>query len=428
MSGDTAIGIFAERPSPHHAALRRRPVLRQTVQTPLPLLLLLSLNVLPTAPPATQETQDRIAGELRATLPLVLQTFVDARVISGGVVAVTDAENTLFETATGFTSLRPQQAMPAGTSFYLASITKPMTATAFMRLVEAGEVSLDAPVSDYLPEFKDLKGPDGGSVVVTVRHCLTHTSGLNDDRESAAGTLAEFVREMASRPVHFAPGSRWQYSRGLDVIGRIAEVTTGLSYEDFMRKQLFEPLGMDHTDFGPPPDGQVAMPYRLVPGTGGLEPTPMDDLRLGSFTPFRPRWAVPSAGSFSTAADLAKFARFLLNRGRANDRQLLSEESVAELTRLQTGDLTTGFTPGNGWALGFCVVRSPQHVTRDVSPGTFGHGGVYGPQFWVDPEAGLAQIILFERSDIGNADGSDVREAVHAAARRAVRAAGSVGR
>ena len=295
-----------------------------------------------------------------------------------------------------------------------------MTAAAFMQLVDEGKVSLDDPVSKYLPIFEKTKTADGTPVTITVRQCLTHTSGLDGDRNSAATSLAEFVDEMAGRPVLFEPGQRWQYSRAIDVVGRIAEVVTGDDYAAFMATRLFEPLGMSDTGFTPPESGRNAPPHRLLAATGGLEPTPIEVARLGSFEPYNPAFPVPSAGSFSTGPDLAKFARFLLNKGRLGDRRLLSERAVEEMTAVQTGDLAAGFTPGSAWALGFGVARSPQHVTRALSPGTFGHGGVWGPQLWVDPTRGIAQIILYERSDIGNSDGADLREAVHVAVRRAL--------
>ena len=366
----------------------------------------------------TEDHPLSIADRLEYAVPAMLRTFVDASIVSGAVIVVTDPQQSILTTAAGYRMIQPPAAMAVDDRFFLASITKPMTAAAFLRLVDENRVALDDPVSKYLPAFVDTKLADGTPAVITVRHCLTHTSGLDADRESSAATLAEFVDEMAGRPVRFEPGSRWQYSRAIDVIGRIAEVVTGQTYAEFMRTQLWDPLGMADTSFEPPRGSRDARPYRLVEGTGGLEPTPADDLRLGSFRPYQPAFAVPSAGAFSTGGDLARFARLLLNRGRAGGQQILTENAVDEMTGVQTGELTTGFTPGNGWGLGVCVVRYPQHVSRSLSPGSFGHGGVWGPQLWVDPQRGIAQILLYERSDIGNSDGSDVREAMHETVRR----------
>jgi CubicO group peptidase (beta-lactamase class C family) len=118
---------------------------------------------------------------------------------------------------------------------------------------------------------------------------------------------------------------------------------------------------------------------------------------------------------------MARFYQAILNGGELDGRRIVSRESVHEMTRVQTGDLTTGFTPGNGWGLGWCVIREPEGVTRMLSPGTFGHGGAFGTQGWVDPKREMIFVLLIQRANLGNSDGSKIREALQALAVEAIR-------
>ena len=117
----------------------------------------------------------------------------------------------------------------------------------------------------------------------------------------------------------------------------------------------------------------------------------------------------PSGGLFSTAADMARFYQMILNGGELDGRRIVSAAAVREMTKIQTGDLTTGFTDGNGWGLGWCLVRQPQGVTAMLSPGTFGHGGAFGTQGWVDPQRQMIFVLLIQRTGFGNSDAADIR-------------------
>ena len=140
---------------------------------------------------------------------------------------------------------------------------------------------------------------------------------------------------------------------------------------------------------------------------------------LNGFSPaFRDRYPAPNGGLFSTASDYARFCRMLLNGGALDGRQLLKPETVKRMSTIQTGDLKTGFTAGNGWGLGVCVVREPQGVTAMLSPGTFGHGGAYGTQAWIDPVKNLVYVLMIQRSNLKDSDASDVRYAFQAAVPR----------
>jgi CubicO group peptidase (beta-lactamase class C family) len=133
-----------------------------------------------------------------------------------------------------------------------------------------------------------------------------------------------------------------------------------------------------------------------------------------------PRTPNPSGGLFSTAADMNRFYQMVLNGGELDGTRILSAQAVRQMTTIQTGDLKTGFTPGNGWGLGWCVVRDPQEVTKRISSGTFGHGGAFGTQGWVDPERQMIFVLMIQRTNFGNSDGSDIRQAFHDLAVEAV--------
>ena len=152
---------------------------------------------------------------------------------------------------------------------------------------------------------------------------------------------------------------------------------------------------------------------------GELEATAVGIL-YGKAPTSRDRFPAANGGLFSTAPDYARFCRMILNGGELDGKRYLKPESVTLMTSVQTGDLKTGFTPGNGWGLGWCVVREPQGVTAMLSPGTFGHGGAYGTQAWIDPVKKRVYVLMVQRANFPNSDGSEVRRAFQEAASAAL--------
>ncbi|MFM2242222.1 MAG: Esterase EstB [Verrucomicrobiota bacterium] len=297
--------------------------------------------------------------------------------------------------------------------FWIASMTKPVTGFAVMMLQEEGKLDLDDPVSKHLPEFADLKGPDGKAASVTLLQCLTHTSGLAEptpEASRAATDLAGIMASIVSQPLQFTPGSRWQYCQSsINTAARVVEVVSGMSFPDFLEKRIFTPLGMKDTTFYPD-EKQAAHLVASYQRTdeGKLEPVPLFFLD-GKPVTSRDRYPRANGGLFSTAADYLRFCQMLLDGGKVDDHRLLSAEGVATLTRIHTGDLETGFTPGNGWGVGTCVIREPQGVTAMLSPGSFGHGGAYGTQAWIDPVKKRIFLLMVQRSNFPNSDASSVR-------------------
>lgn len=278
---------------------------------------------------------------------------------------------------------------------------------------------MEDPVSRYIPAFAGTTLSDGRRPFreITVRDCLTHTSGLTADQKNQ-GTLAETAEKLAGTKLAFEPGTKWEYSPGLSVAGRVVEVVSGQSFDQFLKSRIFEPLQMNETTFQPSV-GQwqrLARLYQPTADKRGIEPGTHWLFEVDSAT--TPN---PSGGLYSTAQDLVRFHQMVLNGGSLEGKRILSWDAVRQMTLVQTGDLVTGFTPGNGWGLGYCVVREPQGATAAVLPGTFGHGGAFGTQGWIDPRREMICLLLIARQKFGNSDASDIRGELQRLASEAIR-------
>jgi CubicO group peptidase (beta-lactamase class C family) len=396
-------------------------MIRSTRRFSLPCLLLIVAGCLSLSShlPGAEPDRTRLAG-IRARM----QQFVDDKMIAGAVTVVGTHDQVLSLECVGSQNLESGTVMQPETMFRIASMTKPITAIGIMLLVDEGKLSVEDPVEKRLPEFRGqmlvanwsqdsmtLKKP---SRPITVRDLLTHTSGLPFMPPGLANiytkrnfTLAEGVLVFSQRPLDFEPGSKWSYcNSGIDTLGRIIEVLSGQSYEGFLKQRIFDPLGMTDTTFYPSEEQskRVAMTYNRKNGILVPEPNTL----IGS--PRRAKYAIPAGGLYSTAGDLARLYQMMLRRGVAGDKQILSEASVHTMTQNQTGDLKAGFTDGMGWGLGWGVVRKPIDVTEMLSPGTYGHGGAFGTQAWIDSHKDLFVVLLIQRTGLPNSDASDMRK------------------
>ncbi|CAK9058405.1 Uncharacterized protein Rv1367c, partial [Durusdinium trenchii] len=271
--------------------------------------------------------------------------FVEAGKASGVVTLVARDGEVVHCGAVGFADLEDQRPMTTDTLFAIASMTKPITATALMMLVDEGKVSLDDDASKYIPELGESRLASGPPHrPITVRDLLTHTSGVAGSQRNQ-GTLAETAIAVAARPLAFEPGAKWQYSPGISLCGRIIEVASGMPYETFLAVRLFEPLGMEDTTFFPNAEQQKRIARLYEPGEGDAKLARADHW-LNELSPGRT--ANPSGGLFSTADDLFRFYQFVLEAreksAESRVRQLLSRKAARQMTRIQTGDLVTGFT------------------------------------------------------------------------------------
>jgi CubicO group peptidase (beta-lactamase class C family) len=336
-----------------------------------------------------------------ATIQAAMQKMIDAQEIHGAVTAIA--------TRSGVTHLAATGALKKDSLFWIASMTKPVAGTAILMLQEEGKLSVDDPVAKHIPAFSKYPA-------ITLKHLLTHSSGLAEATPAewaAARKLGDLIPAYLGKPLQFAPGSQWKYCQsGINTLGHIVEVASGLPFEKFLDQRLFRPLGMNDTTFFPTAKqkARLVRPVRQDKATGKLVPA---ELPAG----FDPEpFPAANGGLFSTAADYLRFQRMILNEGTLDGKRYLKPESVKQMTSLQSGDLKTGFTPGHGWGLAWCVVREPQGVTKLLSPGSHGHGGAYGTQAWIDPKRGVALLLLVQRAGFANSDDSPVRHAFQEAA------------
>lgn len=360
-----------------------------------------------------------------------LESFVRDGSLSGAVAVFHHDGKTVTEVV-GSRDLASEAPMQADSLFWIASMTKPVTAMAVLMLQEEGKLDVEDPIAKYLPEFKNqmlVQEKDDKRVVlvkpsrpVTVRDLLTHTSGLVGNSPLDADaldvlSLKEAVITYALSPLQFEPGTKWSYCNpGINTLGRLIEVASGEEYAAFLQQRLFDPLGMKDTTFWPTEAqlARLATSYKPGPEGKGLEPATIRYLT----EPYSNQKRAPLAagGLFSTAGDLLKLYTMLLDGGESGGKRYLSRETLALMTTDHTGGLKSGFTDGMGMGLGFQVVREPTGVTAMLSRGTYGHGGAHGTQGWIDPVKKTIHILLIQRAGLSNGDASPMRQAFQEAA------------
>lgn len=370
--------------------------------------------------------------ELRAAI----KKSVDDKLVSGAVVVIGSKVGVAHTEVVGVRNLAANENMTADTVFRIASMTKPIVALAMLQLQDAGRLNVNDPVEKYLPEFAGQmlnagKSDDGvilkkPSRPITIRDLLTHTSGLPGGYPAKFGelyftrhlTLAESIYLQSQRPLEFEPGSKWAYcNAGIDTLGRIVEVVTSLPFDVSLRRSIFHPLGMHDTECFIRPDQRprIAVVYESKDGKLVEVQRPLIGLELNAKHP------MPAGGLVSTATDLAKLYQCLLNEGELNGRRIIKAATLAEMTKTQTGDLATGFVDGMSFGYGFAVVKEPKGVNAMLSAGTYGHGGAFGTQGWLDPKQDLFVIILVARAAMPGGDGHELRRAVQEIAVDAIR-------
>jgi CubicO group peptidase (beta-lactamase class C family) len=350
-----------------------------------------------------------------------MQAFVDEHVIAGSVTVVANKNNILSLQTTGYANLATKEPMRSDHLFWIASMTKPMASVCVLQLQEEGKLSIEDPVEKHLPEFKGqwmVEKREKGKLIlkrparaITIRDLITHTAGLaNTGTPRAESTLGELVMSYSKTPLNFEPGSKWSYSNaGINTLGRIVEVVSGVPFVKFLQERVLDPCGMKDTTFWPTPAQakRVAKSYR-PDKNGELQQVEVRFLAGGISN--RKRTPYPAGGLYSTADDVTRFYQMMLNGGTFNGKRVLKKETAALMTRTQTGDIKTGFVEGMSWGLGFQVVKKPVGVTETLSAGTYGHGGAYATQSWADPKRGIIVVMMIQRAGFPNGDNSPVRK------------------
>jgi CubicO group peptidase (beta-lactamase class C family) len=322
--------------------------------------------------------------------------------------------------------------------FRLASMSKPVTAVAIMMLVEEGKIRLADPVSQFIPEFAELdevavprpSGPEGSYDLVaatreiTIRDLLTHGSGLLSGGlgaraaaelapRSPTDTLATYIPKLGAVPLDFEPTTLWRYSglAGFDVLGRVVEVVSGQTFDEFLEARLFEPLGMPDTGFAfaDRRRQRVATIYARRPE--GLVPNPQQELDGAYFS--------GAGGLASTAEDYLQFAQMLLDGGALDGRRYLGPRTVDLMIANHTGDMVNGQfgrpARGMGFGLSMQVVLDAVAADLAVSKGAYGWAGGSGVSFWIEPEEDMVSIFMVQ----GGAGGA-LRRAFESAVRQAI--------
>lgn len=399
----------------------------------LPLLCLLFWMAGPMAAgsvPTAKPEEVGLSSERLNRIRDAVQRHMEARSISGAVTLVARRGRIAHFEAHGSMDLESNKPMARDTIFRLASMTKPVTAVAVMMLVEEGKIRFRDPVSRFIPEFKEMKvavaretplppaapgqpprEPEFYVIPtvreVTVQDMLTHTSGLVSGGLGARqapklaprgqnATLAEYIPRLAAVPLDFQPGSQWAYSgtAAPDVLGRIVEIASGMTFDQFLLKRLFEPLGMKDTFFYPPEEKRPRLVTLYSRSAKGLEKSPNQD-GFSTKTYFS-----GGAGLMSTAEDYLQFAQMLLNGGELGGKRFLSPRTVELMSSNHVGDMFNGKLgrPDKGMGFGYMmqVVLDPVASGFRLATGSYGWDGAYGTLVWMDPKDRMVRIIMMQ--------------------------------
>jgi CubicO group peptidase (beta-lactamase class C family) len=374
-----------------------------------------------------------------------LQAAVASGAAPGAVALLVDRDGVTFEAAAGVRTLGDPTPMTLDTVFWIASMTKAVTSVAALKMVEEGKLSLDADLAPLLPEFAELQvlegfEEDGAPKLrpakghITLRQLLTHTSGfgyafMSEDLArwaQATGALdaGSGVRAAYKQPLVFDPGQGWTYGVGIDWAGLAVEAASGQTLDAYFRDHILEPLGMHDTTFVPSA-AQVARRASVHFRTpdGGLAPAPFN-------MPSDPEVWSGGGGLFSTAHDYARFLRMLLNNGELDGVRILSRESMAELAKVQTGEIRAGalkssaphltndfdLFPGmhTGWGLATLINPEPGPAGR--SAGSLAWAGIFNTHFWVDQKKGVGGLLMTQVAPFGDAAVIDLLTALEAQA------------
>jgi CubicO group peptidase (beta-lactamase class C family) len=346
-----------------------------------------------------------------------IQAYIESRDITGAVTLVARKGRTVHLEAHGVTDLDLKKAMATDAIFRIFSMTKPIAGVAVLMLMEEGKVRLNDPVSRFIPEFKDMKVavaqetkqgeapryyPVPVSREITIQDLLTHVSGLGSGPASTgrmpkiaelnSQTLARIVPRFAAASLDFQPGSRWTYSplAAFDTLGRVVEVASGQNFDEFLRKRVFEPLGMKQTFFHPGEERWPRVVSSYTRQDGALRKTE-DPNFLVSRTYFS-----GGGGLLSTAEDYAQFVLMLANGGEWNGKRLLGPRTVELMSSAFVPDTLAGRQPGRAYGLSVQVITNPVAAGHRVSAGSYGWDGAAGTHFWIDPKEKIVGILMIQ--------------------------------
>ena len=361
----------------------------------------------------------------KAQIDQVLRQESDAKEIPGVVAMAANGKEVIYQGAFGKRDLSKDDPMTADSVFWIASMSKAITAAGAMQLVEQGKLSLDAPIGKLLPDLAapqvlegfDAKGEPklrAAKNPVTLRHLMTHTAGLCYDMWN--GDMVKYLEKTGTpgitscknaalkTPLMTDPGTRWEYGTNIDFVGKAVEAVSGKRLDAYLRDHLFTPLGMTDTDFKIGESQRkrlVAMHQRGEDGS--LAPIPFELEQ-------DPEFHMGGGGLYGTAGDYIKFTQMILNKGRGNGNQVLKPETVAMMEQNHIGELTipkmtsavafatndVDLFPGivKKWGLSFLINTAKTPEGR--SPGSLAWAGLANTYFWIDPSRDVSGVILMQ--------------------------------
>ncbi|MCW3086766.1 MAG: class beta-lactamase-related serine hydrolase [Sediminibacterium sp.] len=381
--------------------------------------------LLPGAPEKNHFSPERLQR-----IDKLIRQYIDSNWIAGAIAIVAKDGNIVYHKAIGYDDKLQNKPLQKDAIFRIASQTKAITSVAVMMLFEDGKFLLDDAVSRYIPEFRKPQVLDKFNKAdttyttvpakreITIRDLLTHTSGIGYAQIGSetmnamyykagviggiglrGGLLRDNIRKLAALPLVHQPGEKWTYGLNTDVLGYLVEVVSGMSLDEYFRKNIFEPLGMKDTYFYIPKEkhGRLAMLHAEDLSKHVVNTAEMITLN-GSFYRDYP---ILEDGSFysgggglvSTAYDYAIFMQMLLNKGEYNGKRLLSPRSIELMTMNQVGEINVGRAAKFG--LGFQIVTGADEARNTVPLGTYSWGGMFASSYWIDPrEKIIAQFVL----------------------------------
>jgi CubicO group peptidase (beta-lactamase class C family) len=387
----------------------------------------------------TRPEEAGLSSERLARIGERMQAYVDSGEIPGALALIARHGKVVYSEQWGFADRENKVPMKPDTLFRIYSMSKPITAVGVMILHEEGHFQLTDPVAKYLPELAKLEVRDedanaaSGEVIVhthparnpiTIRDLLRHTAGFTygffgntqvDQMYRDQGILwddkdiAETVRKLGQVPLRFEPGTRWHYSVAVDVQGRLIEVISGQTLDQFMKERIFEPLGMKDTSFTVADKdwGRLAVLYSpegtaegsdlfLTSNGGGRKPlVPAPDRANRGYRQGATHFS-GGGGLVSSASDYLRFAQMMLNGGQLDGARILSRKSVEVMTTDHLGEIPGLWRPGYGFGLGFAVLTDVGATGALGSVGEYNWGGAAGTRFWVDPKEGLIGIYMIQ--------------------------------
>ena len=377
------------------------------------------------APAVQPESQpEGFSVERIARIDKAMQGYVDRGEVPGVVGLIARSGKVVYHKSFGYRDAEAKAPMSNDVIFRIASMTKPIASVGAMMLWEEGRFQLRDPVSKFLPEFADMKvavpvepgdsarGPYKtieATQPITIQHLLTHTAGLpnpyrgvtrslyNEVRENRAadGTVGDYVTALSKLPLNFEPGSRWEYGPATDVIGRLIEVLSGMPLDAYLKRNIFEPLGMTDTHF--------YLPRSKIPRLAALyQPDEDGKIKLQEKPDSNSRWVrephvyfSAGGGLVSTAADYYRFHQMMLNGGELEGVRIIGPRTVRLMTSNHTGDKAVWLRgPGYGFGLGYSVSIDQGPSAMPNAEGTYGWAGAYCTVFWVDPVDQVVGILM----------------------------------